>query len=149
MTKRQMGQKLDKLAREIQDSILEGYSERFRREFLNPKNIGNIEDPDCHVSITGVCGDNIEMSLSIKNGRISDIKFMREQKQDQLREQKQDGSCQDEGVLKANDDVDPDRGRVSLRIKELLFGSGRAFSSRNKECRHIFFAEKKICVLSR
>ena len=76
MTERQMEQKLDKLARDIQDSILEGYSERFRREFLNPKNIGKIKDPDCLVSITGVCGDTIEMSLSIKNGRISGIKFM-------------------------------------------------------------------------
>lgn len=76
MTKKQMGQKLDKLARDIQGSILEGYSERFKKEFLSPENIGKIEDPDCHVSITGVCGDTIEMSLSIKNGRISDIKFM-------------------------------------------------------------------------
>lgn len=76
MTEKQMGQNLDKLARDIQESILEGYSERFKREFLNPKNIGKMEAPDCHVSITGVCGDTIEMYLSIKNGRISDIKFM-------------------------------------------------------------------------
>ena len=76
MTEKQRGQKLDKLARDIQESILEGYSERFKREFLNPENIGKIEDSDCHVSITGVCGDTIEMSLSVKNGRISDIKFM-------------------------------------------------------------------------
>jgi nitrogen fixation NifU-like protein len=76
MTEKQMEQKLDHLARDIQDSILEGYSERLKREFLNPENIGKIEDPDCHVSITGVCGDSIEMFLSIKNGRISDIRFM-------------------------------------------------------------------------
>ena len=76
MTERQEEQKLDKLARDIQESLLEGYSERFKREFLNPKNIGKIEDPDCQVSIKGVCGDTIEMSLSVKNGRISDIKFM-------------------------------------------------------------------------
>ena len=76
MDKRRRAQKLDKIARDIQESILEGYSERFKNEFLSPQNIGKMEDADCHVSITGVCGDTIEMSLSIKNGRISDIRFM-------------------------------------------------------------------------
>jgi len=76
MAQKQMGQTFDKLARDIQESLLKGYSERLKREFLNPENIGKIEDPDCHVSIKGVCGDTIEMSLSVKNGRISDIKFM-------------------------------------------------------------------------
>ncbi len=76
MAQKKMGQTFDKLIRDIQESLLKGYSERLKREFLNPKNIGKIEDPDCHVSIKGVCGDSIEMSLSVKNGRISDIKFM-------------------------------------------------------------------------
>ena len=76
MTEKQMGQKLDKLVRDIQESLLEGYSEKFKREFLSPANIGKIEEPDCCVSITGVCGDTIEMSLSIENGKIKDIKFM-------------------------------------------------------------------------
>ena len=76
MAQKQMGQTFDKLVRDIQESLLKGYSERLKREFLNPENIGKIEDPDCHVSIKGVCGDTIEMSLSVKNGRISDIKFM-------------------------------------------------------------------------
>lgn len=76
MTEKQTGRKIDKLARDIQESLLEGYSEKFKSEFLNPKNIGKIEAPDCRVSITGVCGDTIEMSLSIDKGRISDIKFL-------------------------------------------------------------------------
>jgi nitrogen fixation NifU-like protein len=76
MDKRLRAQELDQIARDLQESILEGYSERFKNEFLKPQNIGKIEDADCHVSITGVCGDTIEMSLSIKNGRISDIRFM-------------------------------------------------------------------------
>lgn len=70
------GDKLDKLVWDIQESLLGGYSERLKREFLNPENVGKIEDPDCSVSIKGVCGDTIEMSLSIDNERISDIKFM-------------------------------------------------------------------------
>ncbi|KPJ99538.1 MAG: hypothetical protein AMK71_09570, partial [Nitrospira bacterium SG8_35_4] len=40
---------------------------------------------------------------------------VRDQKRDQLREQKQDGSCQDEGVLKANEDVDPEQKLTRTR----------------------------------
>ena len=71
-----MTEEFDKIAQELQEAILEGYSENFKNEFLNPRNIGKIEDPDSHVSVTGVCGDTIEMYLSIEDGRISDIKFM-------------------------------------------------------------------------
>jgi len=67
---------IDKIVRTLQETILEGYSEKFKQEFLNPKNIGKIEDADSQVSITGVCGDTVEMYLAIKDGRIEDIKFM-------------------------------------------------------------------------
>jgi len=67
---------IDKIARTLQEAILEGYSEKFKQEFSNPKNIGKIEDADSRVSITGVCGDTIEMYLAIKDRRIDDIKFM-------------------------------------------------------------------------
>ena len=40
---------------------------------------------------------------------------LRDQKRDQLREKKQDGSCQDEGVLKANDDADPNKNQIRIR----------------------------------
>jgi nitrogen fixation NifU-like protein len=66
---------IDKIAQHLQEAILEGYSEKFRNEFLNPQNIGKMADPDSHVKITGVCGDTIEMYLAIKDGRISDIRF--------------------------------------------------------------------------
>jgi NifU-like protein involved in Fe-S cluster formation len=75
MAGRQMEEEPDKIARDLQESILQGYSERFKNEFLNPQNIGQIKDADCRVSTTGVCGDTIEMSLSVKNGRISNIRF--------------------------------------------------------------------------
>ena len=55
---------------------MKGYSEKFKKEFLKPKNIGKIKDSDSHVSITGVCGDTLEIYLVIRNGKISDIKFM-------------------------------------------------------------------------
>jgi len=71
-----MTQNYDKIVQDLQEVILEGYSENFKNEFLNPKNIGKIKDSDSYARITGVCGDSIEMYLVIRDGKISDIKFM-------------------------------------------------------------------------
>ena len=71
-----MTEQFDKYVHELQEAMLEGYSEKLKNEFLNPENLGKIDNPDSHVSLTGVCGDTIEMYLSIKDGKISDIKFM-------------------------------------------------------------------------
>jgi len=71
-----MADNIDKIAKHLQDTLLEGYSERFKDEFLNPRNIGKMQNPDGHANITGVCGDTIEMYLTIEDERISDIKFM-------------------------------------------------------------------------
>ena len=67
---------IDKIARTLQEAIFKNYSEKFKQEFSNPKNIGKIEDADSKVSITGICGDTVEMYLAIKDGKIKDIKFM-------------------------------------------------------------------------
>ncbi len=71
-----MADDIDKIARTLQEAILEGYSEKFKQEFSNPKNIGKIKNANGRVSITGVCGDTVEMYLALKNGKINDIKFM-------------------------------------------------------------------------
>ena len=67
---------IDKIAKGLQEIVLEGYSEKFKDEFLNPRNIGKMQDPDGHANITGICGDTIEMYLTIEHETISDIKFM-------------------------------------------------------------------------
>ncbi len=67
---------IDKIAQTLQDVIFKGYSQKFKEELSNPKNIGKIEDADSHVSIKGVCGDTVEMYLAIKDGRINDAKFL-------------------------------------------------------------------------
>jgi nitrogen fixation protein NifU and related proteins len=71
-----MTQEHDRIAKELQDAILEGYSEKFKNEFMMPENIGTIENPDSYVSITGPCGDTIEIYLVVRDGKISDIRFM-------------------------------------------------------------------------
>jgi nitrogen fixation NifU-like protein len=60
----------------LQNSTLKGLSEKFKTELLNPQNIGKIDDPDSYVRVTGVCGDTIEMYLSIKSGKIINLTFL-------------------------------------------------------------------------
>jgi nitrogen fixation NifU-like protein len=66
---------IDGIVKKLQEAVLAGYSQRFKDEFFNPSNIGTIENPDSHVRITGVCGDAIEMFLTVRDQRINDIKF--------------------------------------------------------------------------
>jgi len=71
-----MTEEIDRLVQELQEELLRGYSERLKDEFLSPQNLGRIKDSNSHVSVTGVCGDTIEMDLLIRDGTIHDIKFM-------------------------------------------------------------------------
>ena len=71
-----MTEEHDKIAQDLQKAILEGYSEKFKKEFLKPENIGRIKESDSYISVTGVCGDTIEIYLVVKDGKISDIRFM-------------------------------------------------------------------------
>jgi nitrogen fixation protein NifU and related proteins len=66
----------EEFVRALQEAMLEGYSEELKNEFLRPENIGIMDDSNSYVSVTGICGDTIEMYLSITDGRIIDIKFM-------------------------------------------------------------------------
>ena len=52
------------------------YSEKVMDHFMNPRNIGEIEDAD-GVGMAGnpVCGDTMKITLKIEEGRIIDVKF--------------------------------------------------------------------------
>ena len=65
----------EELQEKLQEMALEGCSENLNKEFLNPKNIGKTKNPDSWSRMTGVCGDTVEIYLSIEGGRIKDIKF--------------------------------------------------------------------------
>jgi nitrogen fixation NifU-like protein len=71
-----MGIGWDRFAEELQNAVLAGYSDQLKHEFLNPQNIGKIAGYSTSASITGVCGDTVDMYISISNGIIEDIKFM-------------------------------------------------------------------------
>ena len=52
------------------------YSERVMEHIRNPKNMGELDDPD-GVGRVGnpVCGDVMEIQIKVKEGKIEDIKF--------------------------------------------------------------------------
>jgi nitrogen fixation NifU-like protein len=70
-----MADDIDGIVKSLQEAVLAGYSQKFKDELFNPGNFGKIENPDSRVRITGVCGDTIEMFLTVRDERIHDIKF--------------------------------------------------------------------------
>jgi len=53
-----------------------GYSKKVMEHFMNPKNVGTIENPDGHGKVGNpVCGDLMEMYLTVKDDIITDMKF--------------------------------------------------------------------------
>jgi len=52
------------------------YSERVMEHFRNPRNVGEIENPDGVVHVGNpVCGDIMELYIKVKDGAIVDAKF--------------------------------------------------------------------------
>lgn len=53
-----------------------GYSEKVMDHFMNPRNVGEFEDPD-GVGRVGnpICGDIMEFQIKVKDGRIADVRF--------------------------------------------------------------------------
>jgi nitrogen fixation NifU-like protein len=53
-----------------------GYSKKVMDHFMNPRNVGTIENPDGYGKVGNpVCGDLMEMYLEINDDIIKDIKF--------------------------------------------------------------------------
>jgi nitrogen fixation NifU-like protein len=69
----------EKAVNELQESIMEDarkvYSEKVIQRWLNPRNLGNIRNPDGFAKIQGPCGDTMQVSFKVKDGRLSKIKF--------------------------------------------------------------------------
>jgi nitrogen fixation NifU-like protein len=75
-----MSDDFEKMADELQESIMEDarkvYSEKVIKRWLNPRNLGKIRNPDGFAKIKGPCGDTMQISFKVKDGRLSKIKFM-------------------------------------------------------------------------
>lgn len=75
-----MSSDLQKMVNELQESIMEDarkvYSEKVIERWLNLRNLGRIRNPDGFAKIKGPCGDTMQISFKVKDGRLSKIKFM-------------------------------------------------------------------------
>ena len=53
-----------------------GYSKKVMEHFMNPRNVGTIENPDGYGKVGNpVCGDLMEMYIRVRDDVITDIKF--------------------------------------------------------------------------
>lgn len=53
-----------------------GYSKKVMEHFMNPRNVGVIDNPDGYGKVgNSVCGDVMEIFIKVKNNIITDIKF--------------------------------------------------------------------------
>lgn len=53
-----------------------GYSKKVMEHFMNPKNVGTIDDADGHGKVGNpVCGDLMEIFIKVKDDKIEDIRF--------------------------------------------------------------------------
>ncbi|OGP88540.1 MAG: hypothetical protein A2156_03150 [Deltaproteobacteria bacterium RBG_16_48_10] len=51
------------------------YSEKVIERWLNPRNLGKVRNPDGSAKIKGPCGDTMQISFKVKDGRLSKIRF--------------------------------------------------------------------------
>jgi len=53
-----------------------GYSDKVMDHFMNPRNVGSLEEPDGIGRIGNpVCGDIMEFQIKVEDERIADVKF--------------------------------------------------------------------------
>jgi nitrogen fixation NifU-like protein len=74
-----MSKDLDDFVQELQTQILEetraAYGDTAFERWLNPLYMGSLEDPDGYASVTGSCGDTMEIFLRFENDRVVEAKF--------------------------------------------------------------------------
>ena len=53
------------------------YSEKVMEHFTNPRNVGEVRDPDGVGQVgNAVCGDIMKLSIKVEDDKIVDVKFM-------------------------------------------------------------------------
>jgi nitrogen fixation NifU-like protein len=66
----------DDIQEDLLKEDLEKYSETAVDYFMNPRNIGKLEDFDCSAGATGPCGDSMTIWIKVADDVISDISFI-------------------------------------------------------------------------
>ncbi len=80
MTAQRKPKTFDEMVTELEEKIREEergyYGERMVEEALNPKNVGELENPNGAASITDSEGETMQIQLKVDGGIIKDIKFV-------------------------------------------------------------------------
>jgi nitrogen fixation NifU-like protein len=70
-----MTSEMDKIAEELQKEMWSGYTETVIDHVQNPRNVGSIPNADGFASVTGPCGDTMEIWLKVLDGTIKQATF--------------------------------------------------------------------------
>jgi len=70
-----MASEFDKLEEYIMADMRSTYIETVIDHAMNPRNVGSMLDADGFASVTGPCGDTMEMWLRVKEDRVVDATF--------------------------------------------------------------------------
>ncbi|TET77121.1 MAG: iron-sulfur cluster assembly scaffold protein [Dehalococcoidia bacterium] len=70
-----MSSELDKALEEIQKELWSDYTETVIDYAQHPRNVGSIPNADGFASVTGPCGDTMEIWLKVMDGKVKDAKF--------------------------------------------------------------------------
>ena len=60
----------------VMEDMRKTYSDKVIDHFLNPRNLGELEDANGFGKVTGPCGDTMQICLRVKDGRVTDATFM-------------------------------------------------------------------------
>lgn len=66
---------LDNLQNEIFEDAKKALGEKGFQRWRNPKFNGKMENPDGHASLTGECGDTMEIYLKFENSRVAEASY--------------------------------------------------------------------------
>jgi len=71
---------IDEIAQGLESLILEDAKKVFSKTVIeyayNPRNVGEISNADGVGKITGTCGDTVQISIRVENGRIKESRFL-------------------------------------------------------------------------
>ena len=70
-----MSSEWDELEQLIMAEMRQIYSETTIDHARNPRNVGSIAEADGFATVTGPCGDTMEIWLKVRNGKINDVTF--------------------------------------------------------------------------
>jgi nitrogen fixation protein NifU and related proteins len=65
----------EKFQEQMRSEMEKTYSQTAIEYMMNPRNLGHIHDSNVYASVSGVCGDNMEMWLKIQDEKVENASF--------------------------------------------------------------------------